>query len=419
MPASDDTPLPADGALPTNLGGLNPGELLARGLQAAKISSTGAHGWEAPAIAEVTRLFPNYEVLAMLGRGGMGAVFKARQIALDRLVAIKLLPLEISVDQAFVDRFRREARAMAKLNHPNIISVYEFGQTSEGHLFFVMEFVEGANLAEIIHRAGLDPDQALALAAQVCTALAYAHGKGVIHRDIKPANVMVDTEHQVRVADFGLARLNEPTAETFGATAIGIVMGTPDYMAPEQKRGMNVDHRADIYALGVTLYEMLCRQVPHGIFPRPSERIACDSRIDRIVTKAMQQEPELRYQSTSEMEADIVAARTPLPTPEPAPPSLPVLAALRAFQESIGMEPRLIQAPVELDGPVGSFPEPPPPAPPSGKVLFALLAVPMLAALIGCLEWLYESPVARLVIAIVLVVALVGILVRQRRKKAD
>ena len=317
MSEPDDTPQPADGPLPTSLGGLNPGELLARGLHTAKMSSAGAHGWEPPSVAEAAALFPSYEVLAMLGRGGMGAVFKARQIALDRFVAIKLLPLEISVDPAFVDRFRREARAMAKLNHPHIISVFDFGQTAEGHLFFVMEFVEGANLAEIIHQVGLAPDQALALAAQVCTALAYAHGKGVVHRDIKPANVMVDTESQVKVADFGLARLTDPTAETYGTTVTGTVMGTPDYMAPEQTRGMNVDHRADIYSLGVMLYEMLCRETPRGAFDLPSARTGCDPRLDAIVLKAMQQAPERRYQSTVEMKADVERARAPIETPPP------------------------------------------------------------------------------------------------------
>ena len=318
-----DTPPPVDGSLPTNFEGVNPDELLARGLQAAKMSGVGAYGWEPPTLAEVARLFPTYEVLAMHGRGGMGAVFKARQLALDRLVAIKLLPLEISVNQNFVDRFRREARAMARLNHPNIVSVHEFGQTSEGHLFIVMEFVEGANLAAIIQQVGLDPEQALSLAGQVCTALAYAHGKGIVHRDIKPANVIVNTESHVKVADFGLARLSDSSADELGHTVLGTVMGTPDYMAPEQKRGINVDHRADIYSLGVMLYEMLCRQVPHGIFAPPSQCIGCDERLDYIVIRAMQQQPELRYQSTTEMKADVETARTPPPLFAPASEFLP------------------------------------------------------------------------------------------------
>ena len=340
MPEPDETP-PAqpDPSLPTNLGGIDPGELLARGMHSAKMSGGGAHGWEPPTPEEVAHLFPSYEILSMLGRGGMGAVYKARQTALDRLVAIKLLPLEISVDQAFADRFRREARAMAKMNHPHIISVFDFGQTAEGHLFFAMEFVEGANLHDIIHGPGLAPDQALSIAVQICTALAYAHGKGVVHRDMKPANVMVDTDGQVKVADFGLARLTDTSGTDYGHTMTGTVMGTPDYMAPEQMKGMNVDHRADIYSLGVMLYEMLCRETPRGAFDLPSARTGCDPRLDKIVLKAMQQAPERRYQSTQEMKADVETARTPLPA------SPPPAAAQRPLPKALPRAPKLAGAP--------------------------------------------------------------------------
>ena len=316
-----------DAARPTDLHGLDPAELFARGMQSVRMSTggSGRHGWTPPSLAETARLFPHYEMLRMLGAGGMGAVFEARQTALDRLVAIKLLPLEVSVDRTFVDRFVREARAMAKLNHPHIVTVYDFGQTGEGHLFFVMEHVAGANLHQIIHKEGLAADQALAIVGEVCTALAYAHGRGVVHRDIKPANVLLDAEGHVKVADFGLARLTDPGAERGGSTMTGTIMGTPDYMAPEQKRGVPVDHRADIYALGVMLYEMLCREVPQGVFAPPSQRIGCDARIDQIVLRAMQQQPELRFQSTTEMKAAVDTARTPLPA-APVEPSEPVNA---------------------------------------------------------------------------------------------
>src|SRR6185503_17180233 len=132
---------------------------------------------------------------------------------------------------------------------------------------------------------------------EVCAALTYAHGKGVVHRDIKPANVMVDAESKVKVADFGLARLTDVNPEMHGMTMTGMVMGTPDYMAPEQKRGMNVDARADIYSVGVMLYEMVCREVPQGVFAMPSKRTGCDPRLDAIVQKAMQSSPEERYQN--------------------------------------------------------------------------------------------------------------------------
>ena len=326
MSEEKDSPQPPPPEQPTLLGNLAPDEMFARGMQSVKMTSGAQGTWQPPSVEEANRLFPNYTVISLLGRGGMGAVYRAKQTALDRLVAIKLLPLEISVDKDFADRFVREARAMAKLNHPNIITVYDFGTTSEGHLYFVMEYVEGANLADIIHQVGLGPAQALAIVEQVCTALAYAHNKGIVHRDIKPANVMIDTESQVKVADFGLARLTDPSAEQMGHTMTGTVMGTPDYMAPEQMQGMNVDHRADIYSLGVMVYEMLCREVPRGAFEPPSVRGGCDPRIDPIVIKAMQPNPERRYQSTQEMKTDVSAVRQPAPvrTSVPAPrPFLP------------------------------------------------------------------------------------------------
>ena len=294
-------------------------------LDREKTSGAGPRGWTPPAPEENARLLPHYDVLSILGRGGMGAVYLAVQRALDRAVAIKLLPLEVSADPDFADRFVREARAMAKLHHPHIIEVHDFGKTSEGHLYIVMEYVDGANLDATIHRGGggdkggrwadepgLAPAQALHIAAQVCEALAYAHAQGVVHRDIKPANVMVDQSGQVKVADFGLARLTDPIAEHRGSTMTGTIMGTPDYMAPEQRKGMQVDHRADIYSLGVMIYEMLCGEVPRGVFKPPSHRVECGPRVDRVVTRALQQEPAQRYQSTQEMKTDVDAARTPL-----------------------------------------------------------------------------------------------------------
>lgn len=292
------------------LGGLSPDELFARGMQSVKMTGAGGlNTWEPPSIPEAARLFPQYEVLELIGRGGMGAVYKARQLALDRIVAIKLLPLEVSVDNDFAERFKREARTMARMNHPHIVSVFDFGTTSEGHLFFVMEYVEGTTLHHIIKTTGLKPPQALEIIVGVCEALAYAHVEGVVHRDIKPANVLVDVRGRVKVTDFGLARLNNSTPEQMGYTMTGTVLGTPDYMAPEQKRGMRVDHRADIYSLGVMLYEMLCGQVPQGIFDPPSIRAGVDERVDQVVIRAMQQEPDRRYQNTAEMRQEVQTIR--------------------------------------------------------------------------------------------------------------
>ena len=229
--------------LPTILRSTQPDQILARAMESVKMSSAGLNGWTPPSVPDAARLFPNYEVLALLGRGAMGAVYQARQSSLDRLVAIKLLPLEISVDRDFADRFRREARAMAKLSHPNIISVFDFGadQRRPSLLRDGIRRWRDAPYADPRRRrsgAGdLQPAEALALAEQVCDALAYAHEQGVVHRDIKPANVMIDRRGRAKVADFGLARMTESDPSRWGTTMTGVIMGTPDYMAPEQKRG--------------------------------------------------------------------------------------------------------------------------------------------------------------------------------------
>jgi serine/threonine protein kinase len=299
-----------------------PGEALHFNASAAEVmfarawesARQGGGAWVPPRLEEMARLLPGYDLVALLGRGGMGAVYQARQRSLDRAVAIKLLPLEVGADRAFVERFIREAHTLARLNHPNIVAVHESGQTSEGHFYFVMEFVEGTNLAEIIHGPGLAPAQVLEIIARVCEALHYAHRQGVVHRDIKPANILISTDGRVKVADFGLAR--GPAIDAPGGqTQTGAVMGTPAYMAPEQLHGQPVDLRADIYALGVVLYEMLCREVPRGAFPTPSKRAQVDARLDDIVFKAMQPRREERYQTTAEMQAALERISTTAPVP--------------------------------------------------------------------------------------------------------
>lgn len=270
--------------------------------------------WTPPGLDEVIRLFPKYQILSLIAHGGMGAVYKARQATLERTVAIKLMPLEVSANAEFAERFGQEAKTMAYLNHPHIVAVYEFGKTSEGHLFFVMEFVEGDNLHQIIHVDGLEPERALTIFEDVLDALDYAHGKGVVHRDVKPGNVIVNAEGRAKVADFGLARLSQPGAQSTGM-ATGVVIGTPDYMAPERLHNTPVDHRADIFSLGVMLYEMLVREVPCGVFDPPSKRVAVDARLDAVVFRAMQQARDRRYQTCGEMKAAIRAIRTQHPVP--------------------------------------------------------------------------------------------------------
>src|SRR5512147_1561296 len=164
--------------------------------------------FQAPPLDEVARLFPQLEILGFVGQGGMGAVYKARQKALDRVVALKILPPGIGKDPAFAERFTREAKALARLNHPGVVTLYEFGQ-ADGLFFFLMEFVDGVNLRQLLEAGRLSPREALAIVPQICDALQYAHDQGIVHRDIKPENILLDRRGRVKVADFGLAKLVE------------------------------------------------------------------------------------------------------------------------------------------------------------------------------------------------------------------
>lgn len=232
----------------------------------------------------------------------MGAVYRGRHLGLNRAVAIKLLPAEMLGDPEFAARFRREARTLAKLHHPGIVSVHDSGETADGNLYFTMELVEGTDLAHLIRGKPLPPAAALEIAAQVCDALQYAHDQGVIHRDIKPANVLITREGRAKLADFGLARPDEDLQSR--VTKTNRVMGTADYMAPEHRAG-TPDHRADIFSLGVMLYEMLTGHTPRGNWPAPSTITSADHRLDQIVLKALELEPDRRYQKASELKSDL------------------------------------------------------------------------------------------------------------------
>ncbi|MBX7211324.1 MAG: SUMF1/EgtB/PvdO family nonheme iron enzyme [Verrucomicrobiaceae bacterium] len=267
----------------------------------------GGFKWVPPTAEELGKLLPQYEVQALVGRGGMGAVYKGRQKALDRPVAIKILPPEVDAeDESYTTRFKNEAKIMAKLEHPAIVPVHDFGETSNCLLYFVMGFVDGTDVHEMITSQGrLPPEHALAITAHVCDALAYAHKNGVIHRDIKPSNVLINMDGQVKVADFGLAK-SDDVAQSNGLTKTGLAMGTPDYVAPETlTMGVNVDGRADLYAVGVMLYQMLTGRVPRGTFDPPSKLCGCDPRFDPIVARATKYEREERYPSAGELRKDL------------------------------------------------------------------------------------------------------------------
>jgi serine/threonine protein kinase len=284
-------------------------------LQAMQAPATGA-GQEAPGRSpapvfvpptpdELARRFPQLEILALLGQGGMGAVYKARQPKLDRLIAVKVLPPEVARDAAFAERFMREAQSLARLNHPNIVTIYDFGE-ADGFYYFSMEYVDGKNVRELIEAGELPASTALKIVPQVCDALQYAHGEGVVHRDIKPENILLDRKGRVKIADFGLAKIVGLTPTYLTLTGSHQVMGTLYYMAPEQVRGSHVvDHRADLYSLGVVFYEMLTGELPLGRFAPPSHKARVDQRLDPVVLRSLAREPEHRYQDASDLKRDV------------------------------------------------------------------------------------------------------------------
>jgi serine/threonine protein kinase len=257
--------------------------------------------FDVPSIEEMSAYLPQFRFEKLAACGGMGAVYKAYQDSLERRVGVKILPPKFSAEQGFADRFKIEARAMAKLNHTNIVGVYDFGITPGGHLYLVMEWIEGRSLHDLIHKTNLPLRKATNLAMQLCEALSFAHQHGIIHRDIKPANIMVNDADHVKVADFGLAR---PTNETEEDNP----MGTPDYAAPEIRGGSVTDHRVDIFAAGVVLYEMLTGRVPETPRRPVTLYAKVSSRWDEIIAKAINPDPEKRYQDAGEFRAYINAA---------------------------------------------------------------------------------------------------------------
>ncbi len=259
-----------------------------------------------PTPSELSARFQQLDVMTLLGHGGMGAVYRARQKQLDRTVALKILPAALGRDPTFAERFSREARSMARLQHPGIVSVFDFGQTPDGLYYLIMEYVDGADLRQVIQAGKLGPAEALAIVPKLCEALQYAHSKGIVHRDIKPENILLDKEGSVKIVDFGLAKLLDKPANTCTLTQVRQRMGTPHYMAPEQVEGAHdVDHRADIYSLGVVFYEMLTGELPIGRFDPPSQRVRIDVRLDEIVLHTLEKEPERRYQHVSEVKTDL------------------------------------------------------------------------------------------------------------------
>lgn len=307
----------------------------------AKPATTGR--WVPPSAQELAAMLPQYEIESMLGRGGMGAVYKGTQIALDRPVAIKILSNQLEeADASFAERFKNEAKAMAKLSHPGIVGVYDFGETAGGLLYIVMEFIEGTDVAKMLtQQKRLHTEHAMAITAHVCDALAYAHERGIIHRDIKPANIMVGYDGVVKVADFGLAKMSSTNAQS-GLTQSGMAVGTLHYMAPEAiMLGSALDHRSDVYAVGVMLYQMLTGKLPQGLFEMPSLQVpGLDPRYDGIIGKALREDRELRYPRVLDMRHDLDAILTqPVAKVEAAAAKAPAALQTQARPQRPGGQP--------------------------------------------------------------------------------
>ena len=301
----------------------------------------------------VGRVIDNrYRVLRKLGEGGMGTVYAAEHVEIGKVVAIKILHPHYSTEQELVERFRREARAASRIGHPNIIDVMDFGTTEDGCAYFIMEHLDGIDLADVLsHERRLDPNRSCQITIQVCRALTAAHAAGVIHRDLKPENIFLVARDGkadfVKVLDFGVARSADRTTRL---TNPGIAMGTPEYMAPEQAAGGVVDHRGDIYSVGALLYEMVTGQPPQKrdgeiVGPR-SLRLQLSEDLDRIIVRALAQDPAQRYQSMAQMEYDLVKS---------------LFGRTRAVADLLGLhqaEARVESSPHDIDDPPSEPPLP-------------------------------------------------------------
>jgi predicted esterase/tRNA A-37 threonylcarbamoyl transferase component Bud32 len=292
--------------------GLCPNCLMALNLKTETVFTDESTAAQAPLpVEQLAPHFPHLEILEYLGRGGMGVVYKARQKTLNRLVALKLLAPERVHDSEFAARFAREAQALAALNHPNIVTVHDFGQAG-GFYFLLMEFVDGVNLRQLLHARRFTPEEGLAIVPPLCDALQFAHERGIVHRDIKPENILLDKAGRVKVADFGIAKILGPNGngniEEPGSPQTGTqnAMGTPGYAAPEQKTDpKRVDSRADIFSLGVVLYEMLTGQLPGKPIELPSKKVQVDVRLDAVVLRALEKTPALRWQTAADLRSQV------------------------------------------------------------------------------------------------------------------
>ncbi|HXH07095.1 MAG TPA: serine/threonine-protein kinase, partial [Vicinamibacterales bacterium] len=293
----------------------------------------------------VGRRLSHYEIVGEISRGGMGVVYRAVDVTLGREVAVKVLPEELAHDRERRARLLQEARAASALEHPHIAVIHEVGE-ADGVVFIAMELIRGEKLSEALDRGPLAPARAIALAIEIAEGLARAHETGIVHRDLKPANVMLTEDGHAKIIDFGIAKLVEPPAEATVSVRLprtdpGLILGTAAYMSPEQARGGRVDHRSDVFALGVTLYEMLAgrpafagpssldtlqavltQPVPPlpALAGAPAEAVL---ELQRVLEKATAKDPDDRYQGMRDLVVDLRAVRRRLESAPHAPVGLP------------------------------------------------------------------------------------------------
>src|SRR5262245_22389350 len=334
-----------------------------------------------------------FELRRRLGKGGMAEVFLARDLQLDRPVAVKVLFPEYATDPNFVARFRREAQAAANLNHPNIVSVYDWGQ-EHGTYFIVMEYVDGTSLADMLRTGGaLSVDQTTDVATDVAAALGHAHAAGMLHRDIKPGNILITPTGSVKVADWGIGRAMDAAVED-NLTQTGAVMGTATYFSPEQAQGLPLDNRSDLYALGVVMYEMLTGRPPFQgdspvaiaykhvqEAPRPlrSVNLEIPPELEAITMRLLAKAPAERYRSADELRDDLQRFRGGLPL------SAAAAAAGAATVAATTVVPVASQTQVV---PAAERYEPPPPEPPPKRSAWFVVALVLLLLVLAGLLFL-------------------------------
>lgn len=282
--------------------------------------------FQAPTLEELSPLFPNYSIDAFIAQGGMGAVYLGTQLSLERPVAIKILPRHLGADEEFRASFSTEAKSMAKLNHPNLIGVYDFGEV-DGMPFIVMEYVAGKSLHDSSYGKQIDSSEAGRIVAAICRGLHHAHEQGILHRDVKPANILLAQDAKPKLGDFGLAMASTGESD-------GLIYGTPGYAAPEVYAG-NPDQRSDVYAAAVMLYQLLTGEMPGDPYRHPSQLVSCDKRLDRLLSKALQPEPSDRHEDAEEFATELEKiTNTPVARAVPVTPASVSPARVTALPSS-------------------------------------------------------------------------------------